>query len=171
MIKIFNDLGINFETNEIIKLTDNDSNSRTKVEPRIMHVLQILMNSSPQVVSRENLISEVWNDYGGADDALNQTISHLRKLLKDTNKNKRIIETVVKKGYRFTGATKLIKEDKKEILDKNKKTRLCLIIICIALLLFVFIIYFIKSKNSDAPIAPEDSKINNIVPAPEADYN
>jgi len=171
MIKISNNLGISFETNEIIKMTKNDSNTRTKVEPRIMHVLQILINNSPKVVSREHLISEVWNDYGGADDALNQTISHLRKLLNDTNKDNRIIETVVKKGYRFTGATKLVIEDRKDTLHKKKKSRLWLIIIAIALLIFVFIIYLISSTNSNAPVAPLNDKTNVTNPASGTDQN
>ena len=171
MIKISNDLGVNFETNEIIEMTENDSNTRTKVEPRIMQVLQILINNSPKVVSREYLISEVWDDYGGADDALNQTISHLRKLLNDTNKDNRIIETVVKKGYRFTGATKLVIGDSKEILYKKEKSRLWLIVIAIALLLFAFIRYFMSSTNSYAPVAPVDNKTNMTSPARGADQN
>ncbi len=167
MIKISNDLGINFETNEIIEMTENDSNIRTKVEPRIIHVLQILINNSPKVVSREHLISEVWDDYGGADDALNQTISHLRKLLNDTNKDNRLIETVVKKGYRFTGATKLVIEDRKEIIHKKEKSRLWLIIIATVLLFLIYIIYVMSSRNTYAPTAPVDKKSNETITAPE----
>lgn len=171
MIQISNDLGISFETNEIIEMRENDSNTRKKVEPRIMHVLQILINKSPKVVSREHLISEVWDDYGGADDALNQTISHLRKLLHDTNKDNRIIETVVKKGYRFTGETKLITEDRKRVLHKKEKSKLWLIISVIALLFFVSIIYFISSTKSSAPVVPVDNNTNMTTPSPEADQN
>ena len=45
----------------------------------------------------EQLIKEVWNDYGGADEALNQAISFIRKVPVDNNKE--IIETIPKKGY------------------------------------------------------------------------
>lgn len=170
MIKISNDLGISFETNEIIEMTENDSNTHTKVEPRMMHVLQILINNSPKVVSREQLISEVWDDYGGANDALNQTISHLRKLLNDTNKDNRIIETIVKKGYRFTGATKLMIEDKKEIINTKEKSGLWLIIIFLALL-SIIIIYFMSSTKSYVPVAPVDNQTKVTSPAPKAEQN
>jgi len=171
MIKGFNRIEINFETNEIIVMTENNSNTRTKVEPRIMHVLKILMKNSPKVVPREQLITEVWDNYGGADDALNQAISHLRKLLNDTNKENRIIETVVKKGYRFIGENNIVSDEQRESPHGLKSSRFWIVILVITLVIVAFITYTINSKNSNAPEAPVDKKINITTPAPDVDQN
>ncbi|MEM7104952.1 MAG: winged helix-turn-helix domain-containing protein [Bacteroidota bacterium] len=108
MIKINDQFKVNFETNEIMSTNLESGNQVTKVEPRIMKVLEILVKNSPSVVLREKLIEEVWDNYGGADDALNQAISHLRKILNDQDKDNRIIETVVKKGYRFVATSSIV---------------------------------------------------------------
>jgi DNA-binding winged helix-turn-helix (wHTH) protein len=68
-----------------------------RLEPRLMLLLCILSNNEGKVVSREFLIKEIWNDYGGADEGLTQAISFLRKVIGD--KKKEIIETIPKRGY------------------------------------------------------------------------
>jgi DNA-binding winged helix-turn-helix (wHTH) protein len=78
-------------------LTNNETGLQTKLEPRLIEILHILSKNEGKLVSREMLISKIWNNYGGAEDGLNQGISILRKALADTNKQ--IIETVPKKGY------------------------------------------------------------------------
>ena len=144
MVRISNSLGISFDTNEIIRMSNNSS-QKIKVEPRIMRVLQILIDHRPNVVSREYLISEVWDNYGGADDALNQSISHLRKLLKDTDKEKRIIETVVKKGYRFTG--EIYSAENGKIVDKPflpRSSKFWVALIIMVLIGISILIYMLK---------------------------
>lgn len=76
---------------------DQQTGKETRLEPRLMNVLSFLVSSVNQLVTRETLIKEVWNDYGGGDEGLNQAVSFLRKLLGDTDK--KIIETVPTKGY------------------------------------------------------------------------
>lgn len=149
MARISDRLEIRFDTNEILTMNDNEILQTTKVEPRIMHVLKILMDHSPKVVSREKLISEVWNDYGGADDALNQSISHLRKLLNDTNKEDRIIETVVKKGYRFTIQTENSTDHKAKKTNVISRWLILILVILIAVIFFV-----IFDSTVYAPVAP-----------------
>lgn len=153
MIKISDQLVISFDTNEIITMSEHTSSIRTKVEPRIMQVLQILIKNSPEVVSREQLITEVWDNYGGADDALNQSISHLRKLLNDTNKEDRIIETVVKKGYRFTLETENLSKKVSTSPNKMALSKWWIFIVIITLIALVFLIF---GLNTESAIAPRD---------------
>jgi len=82
---------------ELHLVRDNLSGTDTKLEPRLMQVLDLLVKDAGSLVSRELLISEVWDNYGGAGEALNHAIALLRKTLKDTEKD--IIRTVPKKGY------------------------------------------------------------------------
>lgn len=76
---------------------DNVKQKSSRLEPRLMGVLCYLAAKKGQLVTRVELIKEIWDNYGGADEGLNQAISFLRKLLDDTTKE--IIETIPKKGY------------------------------------------------------------------------
>lgn len=78
-------------------VTDLVNGTETKLEPRLMRLLCLLASSPGELVSREYIIREIWNDYGGADDALHQAVSFLRKALDDSNKT--CIRTIPKKGY------------------------------------------------------------------------
>jgi len=78
-------------------LTDKTTNDESRLEQRLLEVLYILAATPGELVSRDKIIREVWNDYGGADEGLTQAVSFLRKVLNDTDK--KIIETIPKKGY------------------------------------------------------------------------
>jgi len=167
MMRLSDHLEISFDTNEIISMNADNTSTKTKVEPRNMHVLRILLTHSPSVVSREQLIAEVWDNYGGADDALNQSISHLRKLLNDTNKEKRIIETVVKKGYRFVGE---IDESSNKNTTPQKRRRFWIGIIAVAAIILALLFYLFQSQKSFVPKAPKDTvPATENVPAPDVD--
>lgn len=80
---------------------DKLTGTHTRLEPRIMQLLLLLTEKPNQVISRESLVSRIWNDYGGGDEGLTQGISALRKALSD--ESKQLIRTLPKKGYCFTG--------------------------------------------------------------------
>ena len=71
------------------------------VEPRVMDVLMVLVDKAGQTVSREELISRVWNTTFVSDEVLSRCISLLRKHLGDDRRKPRYIETIPKKGYRL----------------------------------------------------------------------
>lgn len=70
---------------------------KSHVEGRLMQVLTILVEKCGEIVTREELITTIWQDYGGGDEGLTQAISLLRKIFSDTQKE--LIQTVPKKGY------------------------------------------------------------------------
>jgi TolB-like protein/DNA-binding winged helix-turn-helix (wHTH) protein/Flp pilus assembly protein TadD len=74
-----------------------------RLEPRTMDVLMYLAERAGETVPREQLEDDVWEQRVVGYDALNITISKLRKALEDDPKNPRIIETIPKVGYRFIG--------------------------------------------------------------------
>lgn len=87
-----------FEINENLHtLTDKHTGSITRLELRLLRVIIMLSTKPKEVVTREQLIQEIWNNYGGAEEGLNQAISFLRKSLADSDKQ--IILTIPKKGY------------------------------------------------------------------------
>lgn len=87
------------------QLQDMQTSQIIRLEPRIMAVLRHLAQNSGQLVTRDELIRDIWNNYGGGDEGLSQAISFLRKTLGDHAKT--LIQTVPKKGYCLTVAPKL----------------------------------------------------------------
>jgi DNA-binding response OmpR family regulator len=71
--------------------------------PTEMHVLRVLMNSTGQVVDRDRLLSEVWNDSENNSNIVDVYIRRLRlKLEEDADKPMHII-SVRGIGYKFVG--------------------------------------------------------------------
>lgn len=71
--------------------------------PTEMHVLRVLMNSSNQVVNRDQLLAEVWNDNENNSNIVDVYIRRLRvKLEIDADKPQHIV-SVRGIGYKFIG--------------------------------------------------------------------
>ncbi len=76
------------------------SEQSAQVEARSMAVLVCLARHAPRIVSKEQLVEEVWSDspYIG-DDAITHAIWELRKALGDAARHPTYIQTVPRKGY------------------------------------------------------------------------
>jgi TolB-like protein/DNA-binding winged helix-turn-helix (wHTH) protein/Flp pilus assembly protein TadD len=76
---------------------------RIRVQQQPLKLLEILLEHSGEVVTREELRSRVWpnESFGDFDQALNIAIGKLRSALGDSAENPRFIETLPKRGYRF----------------------------------------------------------------------
>ena len=84
------------------------------LEPKVMEVLCVLARRQGEVVSRNELIEEVWKGTFVTDEVLSRAISVLRKQLGDDSKNPQYIATVPKAGYRLIREVKSIKREAKE---------------------------------------------------------
>lgn len=81
-----------------------------KIEPRLMEVLLQLVKAKGKVVSKKQLVEEIWNNYGGGEEALLQSISRLRKVFRDDARKPSVIETIPKKGYRLLPKVSVAKQ-------------------------------------------------------------
>ncbi|MFT7528760.1 MAG: TolB-like protein [Arenicella sp.] len=81
--------------------TITGSTQSAHIEPKIMDVLCLLAQTSGEVVSRNELLNQVWSIESGADECLTRAISLLRKKLKVCGNNSIAIETIPKRGYRL----------------------------------------------------------------------
>ncbi len=61
--------------------------AQTRLEAMIMQILNILVQRKGETVTRDELVTTIWQDYGGGDEGLTQAISILRKTLLDSKKN------------------------------------------------------------------------------------
>jgi TolB-like protein/DNA-binding winged helix-turn-helix (wHTH) protein len=79
------------------------SGLRVRVQQQPMKLLEILLESPGEVVTREELRRRVWpnESFGDFDQALNIAMGKLRGALGDSAENPRFIETLPKRGYRF----------------------------------------------------------------------
>lgn len=66
-----------------------------------MEVLVCLSRANGNVVSKEQLIRQVWPDTFVTDDVLKGSIWQLRKAFQDDSKHPQVIETIPKGGYRL----------------------------------------------------------------------
>lgn len=73
------------------------------LEPRVMQVLVVLAEHSPQVVSRDTLVQLCWNGRIVGEDAINRVVGRLRKLACADGIERFQIETFKKVGYRLLG--------------------------------------------------------------------
>ncbi|MGI9290872.1 MAG: winged helix-turn-helix domain-containing protein, partial [Gammaproteobacteria bacterium] len=91
------------------------------VQPKIIDVLICLAGKAGEVVSREDLHSQVWGNVIVTDDALNRCISELRRVFGDKRGNANHIETVPKRGYRLIAEVTFSDADEHQESDSTRK--------------------------------------------------
>jgi len=72
-----------------------------RLEPKVMELLFLLGSRPNQVLSRDEIMQQLWPGLVVGDDTLARAVSKLRKSLGDDPKSPRYIETIPKRGYRF----------------------------------------------------------------------
>jgi len=73
--------------------------------PKVFDILLVLVESSGQVVAKDDLMKRVWPNTFVEEGNLTQNISLLRKALGETPGGVQFIETVPRRGYRFVAET------------------------------------------------------------------
>ena len=71
------------------------------LQPLCAKLLAFLATRSGQVVSREQLVAQVWQGRVVSEDAINNCIKKIRKALNDDPKQPQMIQTIPKQGYRL----------------------------------------------------------------------
>jgi len=104
----FGTFEVSFQSGEVRK-----SGLRIRVQQQPMKLLEILLERPGEVVTREELRSQVWpnESFGDFDQALNIAIGKLRSALADSAENPRFIETLPKRGYRFIADVSVVGAD------------------------------------------------------------
>ncbi len=82
-----------------------DGTSWTRLEPQVMAVLVHLARRAGRVVSREELLAEVWNGTAVTDGAVTRCIAAIRRTMR-TAESGDPIRTLPKRGYRLDAAVR-----------------------------------------------------------------
>lgn len=69
--------------------------------PKALKTLLLLVQNSGRVVTKENLMNEIWPGIFVEESNLTQNIFTLRKALGEGRRGQKYIETMTKRGYRF----------------------------------------------------------------------
>jgi DNA-binding winged helix-turn-helix (wHTH) protein/Tol biopolymer transport system component len=77
------------------------SGGAAHVEPTAFRVLLFLLRNPGRLVTKDEILSTVWNDVAVSDNSLTRSIFILRRLLGDDIREPRYIATVHTVGYRF----------------------------------------------------------------------
>ena len=77
-----------------------------KLQPQPAKILALLISRAGDVVTREEIVREVWGSdtFVDFEQGLNYAIRQIRGVLKDDAEKPRFIETLPKRGYRFVAA-------------------------------------------------------------------
>lgn len=76
---------------------------RIKIQEQPFQVLTLLLQRPGEVVTREELRTQIWHSdtFVDFDNGLNTAINRLREALGDSAHNPRFVETLPRRGYRF----------------------------------------------------------------------
>jgi DNA-binding winged helix-turn-helix (wHTH) protein/Flp pilus assembly protein TadD len=72
-----------------------------RVKPKTMDVLLCLVDCAGEVLTREALLENVWQNAYVTDDVITQAIAELRRALQDDVRHPIFIETIPRRGYRL----------------------------------------------------------------------
>jgi TolB-like protein len=74
------------------------------ITPQVFDLLDYLIRNRERVVSKDDLISAVWNGRIVSDAALTTRLNAARTAIGDSGEKQRLIKTLPRKGFRFVGA-------------------------------------------------------------------
>ena len=74
------------------------------VEPQVFDLLRYLIENRDRVVSKDDILTEIWGGRFVSEAALTTQIKAARKAVGDTGEEQRLIRTVRQRGYQFVGA-------------------------------------------------------------------
>jgi len=78
------------------------------VEPKLLELLLLFCQNPNRIISREEILEQLWQNSIVTDNAINKMVGNLRKLLLDDPKTPQYIQTVPKRGYRLICSINII---------------------------------------------------------------
>ena len=76
------------------------------VEPKVLDLLQYLIRNRERVVSKDDLIANIWGGRIVSESTLTSRIAATRRAIDDTGQDQRLIRTIARKGLRFVAEVK-----------------------------------------------------------------
>lgn len=80
------------------RLTLERSGHVVSLEPKVFNLIHLLLRNAGSVVTKDVLVSEIWEGRVISESAISARISNARKALGDSGKTQMIIRTVARRG-------------------------------------------------------------------------
>lgn len=134
--------------------------------PKAAQTLLTLIERRGEILSKEELMENIWNDSIVEEANLTQYVHVLRKTLGTAADGKPLIETLRRRGYRFNGDVRCLESQtngnyapfvsRKQIADKPETNRRGILLKTLALFVFAGVLVlvisaFLSSRNSALP--------------------
>ncbi len=136
-----------------------------RLEPKVMDVLTTLARHEGTLVSKQQIVDEVWAGRPVTDEVIARCISALRAHLGDDHKSPRFIETLPKRGYRLITPVLPVSpvSEESEVQAPRGRRPLALVLSAAALVLAAVAVFFVLRPPS--PVAPpEDFRSVAVLP-------
>ena len=126
--------------------------TEVRPEPQTWRVLIELAKHDGKLVTKENLVDEVWGGRAGADDPINRAVREVRKSRGYSAHNPTFVETLHKRGYRLLVPVELHKpqQDDPVIVQPEQSSRLwkfIAVILVLGLMGFAGMLSAVKLKE------------------------
>lgn len=138
-----------------------------RVEPRVMDVLVYLTGAEGRIVSRQELMDEVWGTHV-VDEAVQRSISLLRAALGCDGRTAPIVETVRGHGYRLTLAPAALKPSARRLPKIRSWSVAALVLAFTAGAAATWVSTGAERNGAVAPVAPGASPSRERAEAPPA---
>jgi TolB-like protein len=85
----------------------NRGRDSVSIEPQVFDLLVYLLQNNDRVVSKDDLISAIWDGRIVSESTLTSRINAARKAVGDSGRDQKLIRTISRKGFRFIGDLRL----------------------------------------------------------------
>ncbi|WP_052713132.1 winged helix-turn-helix domain-containing protein [Pseudoalteromonas rubra] len=91
--------------------TITDGDVTRELEPLLFKILCYLILNNDQIITRDDLVSDVWCQNYVDNNAINRAMSELRKVLKSDKQRGLVVKTHYRKGYSFFLKTEIVYQE------------------------------------------------------------
>src|SRR5690349_7188095 len=109
--------GFRVDVNERLLFKDN---REVPLTPKVFDTLLVLLENSSHVITKKELMRQVWPDSFVEENNLAQNISILRKALGKSPDGEQYIQTVPKRGYRFVGDVRATGGEEESVIVRER---------------------------------------------------
>jgi len=95
---LFDNLILDTDTRELLR-----GNVAIAMQPQVFDLLTYLVQNRERVVSKDELLADLWGGRTVADSTLATHVNAARKAIGDSGEEQKLIRTVARKGFRFIG--------------------------------------------------------------------
>ena len=89
------------------------------LEPRVFDVLLHFVRGQGRLVSRDELITTIWDGRIVSESTIDACVHAVRKAVDDNGRSQRLIKTVPRRGYRFLAEVKALRDIKWGTLSED----------------------------------------------------